>query len=60
MRKAHGLDRPLHLDAAVRGRMEPRMGTTRKLASALGVNESWLAYGVGEERIDERKLAPSG
>ena len=28
--------------------MEPRMGTTRKLAAALAVNESWLAYGVGE------------
>ena len=35
--------------------MEPRMGTTRKLAAALGVNESWLAYGVGEMAIDERE-----
>ena len=28
--------------------MEPRMGTTRKLAAALGVAEGWLAYGVGD------------
>ena len=27
---------------------EPRMGTTRKLAAALGVAEGWLAYGVGD------------
>lgn len=28
--------------------MEPRMATTRRLATVLGVPESWLAYGVGE------------
>ena len=35
--------------------MEPRMGTTRKLAAALGVNESWLAYGVGEAPENEER-----
>jgi len=37
--------------------MEPRMGTTRKLAAALGVNAAWLAYGVGDEMLEERNLA---
>ena len=38
--------------------MEPRMGTTRKLAAALGVNAAWLAYGVGDELLeDEREQA---
>ena len=37
--------------------MEPRMGTTRKLASALGVAEGWLAYGVGDGPTDERDQA---
>ena len=35
--------------------MEPRMGTTRKLAAALGVNESWLAYGVGDDTIENEE-----
>ena len=33
--------------------MEPRMATTRKLAAALGVAEGWLAYGVGDEMVEE-------
>jgi transcriptional regulator with XRE-family HTH domain len=37
--------------------MEPRMGTTRKLAAALGANESWLAYGVGDEMIEKEDWA---
>lgn len=40
--------------------MEPRMGTTRKIAAALGVTEGWLAYGVGDDTaaVDaERELA---
>ena len=37
--------------------MEPRMGTTRKLAAALGVAEGWLAYGVGDELVEEREQA---
>lgn len=37
--------------------MEPRMGTTRKLAAALGVPEGWLAYGVGDEPSEEREQA---
>ena len=37
--------------------MEPRMGTTRKLAAALGVGEGWLAYGVGDELVEEREQA---
>ena len=37
--------------------MEPRMGTTRKLAAALGVTEGWLAYGIGESVVDEREQA---
>ncbi len=32
--------------------IEPRMGTTRKLAAALGVAEGWLAYGVGDGPAD--------
>ncbi len=37
--------------------MEPRIGTTRKLAAALGVAEGWLAYGVGDGPTDERGQA---
>lgn len=35
--------------------MEPRMGTTRKLAAALGISEAWLAYGIGDGPADERE-----
>ncbi len=37
--------------------MEPRMGTTRKLAAALGVTDSWLAYGVGDEIVAKGESA---